>query len=58
MVVVNVSNELERKLIISRDNTTAIIDYSIETTIGDVESFKTVLRGVARKVEVIRIDDE
>lgn len=52
----NVGSELERKLVISLDNATAIIDYSMEMTVGDVESFKTVLHQVARKVEVISID--
>ena len=51
-------NELERKIMISLDNATAIIDYTMEMTVGDVESLKTALHRVARKVEVISIDDD
>jgi tetratricopeptide (TPR) repeat protein len=56
--LVNVGNELEKKLMISLDNVSAITDYSLEMMAGDVEGFRKALWGVAKKTEVISIDKE
>lgn len=56
--MVNVGNELERKLMISLDDASAITDYSLEMTAGDVEGFRKALWGIAKKTEVVSIDEE
>ena len=51
-------NEMGRKLMISLDNASAITDYSLEMTAGDVERFGKTLQGIIKKTEVIGIDEE
>ena len=43
---------------ISLDNASAITDYSLEIPAGDVDGFRKALWGVAKKTEVISIDEE
>ena len=49
---------MERKLITSLDNVSTITDYSLEITAGDVEGFRKALWGIAKKTELISIDEE
>lgn len=43
---------------ISLDNASAITDYSLKMTAGDVKGFRKALWGVAKKTEVMSVDEE